>query len=63
VGVLLGGLLTTYLSWPWIFLVNVPVGVRAIAPSPLLLGESRAVLPHRHFDLALYGRSSRRAGR
>jgi EmrB/QacA subfamily drug resistance transporter len=51
-GVLLGGLLTTYLSWPWIFLVNVPVGVAAIALTPFLLGESRAVLPHRHFDLA-----------
>jgi EmrB/QacA subfamily drug resistance transporter len=52
VGVLLGGLLTTYLSWPWIFFVNVPVGLAAIAVTPLLLGESRALLPHRHFDLA-----------
>jgi EmrB/QacA subfamily drug resistance transporter len=52
VGVLLGGLLTTYLSWPWIFFVNVPVGSAAIAFTPLLLGESRAMLPHRHFDLA-----------
>jgi EmrB/QacA subfamily drug resistance transporter len=52
VGVLLGGLLTTYLSWPWIFFVNLPVGVAAIALTPLLLREGRAVLPHRHFDLA-----------
>src|SRR4029450_3087243 len=52
VGVLLGGLLTTYLSWPWIFFVNVPGGLAAIAVTPLLLGESRALLPHRHFDLA-----------
>jgi EmrB/QacA subfamily drug resistance transporter len=52
VGVLLGGVLTTYLSWPWIFLVNVPVGMAAIALTPVLLGESRAVLPRRHFDLA-----------
>ena len=27
VGVLLGGMLTTWLTWRWVFLVNVPVGV------------------------------------
>src|SRR4051794_18110582 len=51
VGVLLGGLLTSYLSWSWIFFINVPVGVAAIALTPLLLRESRADLAHRHFDL------------
>ena len=51
-GVLLGGVLTSYLSWSWIFFVNVPVGVAAIALTPWLLQESRANLPHRHFDLA-----------
>jgi EmrB/QacA subfamily drug resistance transporter len=40
-GVLLGGVLTDGLSWPWIFFVNVPVGVIAFALAPLLLGESR----------------------
>ena len=49
-GVLLGGVLTSYLSWSWIFFINVPVGVAAIALAPLLLGESRADLAHRHFD-------------
>jgi EmrB/QacA subfamily drug resistance transporter len=49
-GVLLGGVLTSYLSWSWIFFINVPVGVAAIALAPLLLQESRADVAHRHFD-------------
>src|SRR4249919_2828535 len=49
-GVLLGGLLTSYLSWSWIFFINVPIGVAAIALTPLLLRESKADLKHRHFD-------------
>src|SRR6478672_11835879 len=51
-GVLLGGVLTSYLHWSWIFFVNVPVGLAAIALAPVLLRESRAALGHRHFDLA-----------
>lgn len=52
VGVLLGGVLTSYLSWSWIFFVNLPVGVAVLALSPRLLRESRARLGHRHFDVA-----------
>jgi len=52
VGVLLGGVLTSYLSWSWIFFINVPVGVAAIVLAPLLLQESRADVAHRHFDFA-----------
>ncbi|HEX6662619.1 MAG TPA: DHA2 family efflux MFS transporter permease subunit [Gaiellaceae bacterium] len=50
-GVLLGGVLTSYLSWSWIFFINVPVGAAAIAVAPLLLREGRAGLAHRHFDV------------
>ncbi len=52
VGVLLGGVLTSYLSWSWIFFVNLPVGVAVLAVTPWLVGESRAALAHRHFDVA-----------
>jgi EmrB/QacA subfamily drug resistance transporter len=39
IGVLLGGVLTDLLSWHWIFLVNLPVGVLVFALSlPLLPG-------------------------
>jgi len=40
-GVLLGGVLTDALNWSWIFFVNVPVAIGAIALAPLLLNESR----------------------
>jgi EmrB/QacA subfamily drug resistance transporter len=40
-GPLVGGVLTSTLSWHWIFWVNVPVGIAAIVLSPRLLDESR----------------------
>jgi EmrB/QacA subfamily drug resistance transporter len=52
VGVLLGGVLTSYLDWSWIFFVNLPVGVAVLAVSPWLLSESRVTVAHRHFDVA-----------
>ena len=50
-GLLLGGILTEYVSWQWIFFVNLPVGVLAIALAIRHLPESR-VPGHRGFDLA-----------
>ncbi|ALN86159.1 H+ antiporter-2 family protein [Lysobacter capsici] len=41
VGVLLGGLLTGGLSWHWIFLVNIPIGLIVIAATLKLLPASR----------------------
>ena len=52
VGVLLGGFLTSYLSWPWVFFINVPVGLAVIAAAPIVLAESRGQQGHRHFDVA-----------
>jgi EmrB/QacA subfamily drug resistance transporter len=51
-GVLLGGALTTYLGWSWIFFINVPVAAVIVALTPFLLRESRADIGHRHFDFA-----------
>lgn len=41
VGLLLGGILVEFLSWPWIFFVNVPVGIAAFAASLRYVPESR----------------------
>ena len=51
VGLLLGGVLTDFLSWPWIFFVNIPVGIAAFLLSLRFVPESRAEAEHRIFDL------------
>src|SRR3954470_5305993 len=50
-GVLLGGLLTTGLSWRWVLFVNVPIGLICAALAPHLLAESRAQTRTRAFDV------------
>jgi EmrB/QacA subfamily drug resistance transporter len=67
VGVLLGGVLTGLLSWHWIFLVNVPVGLavvlaaRAVLPADAVVAGSTkldvpgAVLVTAALMLAVYG--------
>ncbi|MDG3009444.1 MFS transporter [Rhodococcus sp. D2-41] len=42
IGLLLGGILTEYLTWRWCLLVNVPVAVLAIAAAAAVMRESRA---------------------
>ena len=42
VGVLLGGVLTSGLSWKWVLWVNVPVTLIALALTPRLVPESRS---------------------
>jgi EmrB/QacA subfamily drug resistance transporter len=51
-GLLLGGVLTDLLSWQWVFIVNLPVGIGAAIASVRLLPESRAQVEHRSFDVA-----------
>ncbi len=51
VGVLLGGILTKYLGWEWIFFVNVPVGALVLLLTRPIVPESHADLGHRRFDV------------
>jgi EmrB/QacA subfamily drug resistance transporter len=49
---LLGGPLVDGPGWEWIFFINLPLGLAALALSPLLLGESRATTATRSYDPA-----------
>src|SRR5438552_1176438 len=52
VGLVLGGALTQYFSWPWIFFVNVPVGIVTFLLSLPIIPESPDALEQRRSDLA-----------
>jgi EmrB/QacA subfamily drug resistance transporter len=50
IGVLLGGVLTQYAGWEWIFFVNAPIGAVALILVPMVVRESRSSGDSRHLD-------------
>jgi MFS family permease len=50
IGIVLGGLIVTYISWRWVFWINVPVGVAALALALRVLHD-RAERKRRRLDL------------
>ncbi len=50
-GILLGGVIITYLSWRWIFWINVPAGILAFALALKVLHDN-GVRQHQKLDLA-----------
>ena len=51
-GVLLGGLLTSALSWHWIFLVNLPIGAAVYVLCLVLLPDGRGQATGQRLDVA-----------
>ena len=58
-GLVLGGVITEWLSWRWVLFINVPIGLAVVAITPRFVAETPR-LPGR-FDLA--GRADRHRGR
>jgi EmrB/QacA subfamily drug resistance transporter len=51
-GWLLGGVITQGAGWPWVFLVNVPIGAVAVVLAPLVVPETYAHSAGRRLDAA-----------
>ena len=52
IGVLLGGILTEYAGWEWVFWINVPIGLVTLGLVPRFVRESRVEGMARNFDSA-----------
>src|SRR3954453_1181638 len=50
IGVLLGGVLTDVLSWHWIFLVNIPIGIAVVLLSLRLIPSEHVEAASRRID-------------
>lgn len=50
-GLALGGILTQFVGWPWIFLINIPICAVALLFSPRLLPESRSADGGQRLDI------------
>jgi len=50
VGLIVGGLLTRYLGWEYIFFLNVPIGLAALLLAPRIVPESRLDVNRRRYD-------------
>src|SRR5919199_452301 len=51
IGPLVGGLLTQYINWSWIFYVNVPVGIVGIFTALWAIDETRDTSEHQRLDI------------
>src|SRR6516162_7546029 len=45
IGPPLGGFITTYISWHWIFLINIPIGLAGIVLATIFIEDVRAETP------------------
>ncbi|PXX54925.1 EmrB/QacA subfamily drug resistance transporter [Nocardia tenerifensis] len=57
-GVFLGGVITEYLSWPWVFYINIPIAILALVAIPALMPSA----PRRSGSIDLLGAGAVTAG-
>jgi EmrB/QacA subfamily drug resistance transporter len=57
-GVFLGGVITEWISWPWVFYINIPIALGVLAVTPALM----ATVPARRGTIDLAGAATATAG-